>query len=329
LDFVPITVGHTTREAFLASMELAKHVEALGFYRYWISEHHNMPGIASAATPLVINFIAGATKTIRVGAGGIMLPNHSPLTVAEQFGTLEAMYPNRIDLGLGRAPGTDRLTAKALRRGSVDASEFPEDLSELRGFFEPTLTPKAVRAIPGEGADIPLWLLGSGDFSAKLAAELGLPFAFASHFAPTYLMPALKLYRERFKQSLDLQQPRSMAAINVFAADTMEEAQRIATSAKLQFLSLIRNNPGKLPQPVDSMDGFWSKQEEAIVNAQYEYTVIGTKDDVKRGIDDFIKMTGVDEVMIITTAYDLADRKKTYDIIAEALEIRKESNHYD
>lgn len=329
LDFVPITEGNTTQDAFLASMELAKHVEDLGFYRYWISEHHNMPGIASAATPLVMNFIASATSSIRVGAGGIMLPNHSPLTVAEQFGTLEAMYPNRIDLGLGRAPGTDRLTARALRRGTIDATDFPEDLSELRSFFEATTTPKAVRAIPGEGSDIPIWLLGSSDYSARLAAQIGLPFAFASHFAPTYLMPALKLYRDLFKPSDDLKQPRSMAAINVFAADTKEEAERIATSAKLQFLSLIRNNPGKLPKPVDSMDGFWSKQEEAVVSAQYEYTIIGTKDDVKREINDFINMTGVDEVMIITTAYTLEDRKKTYDIIAQALEIRKENNCYE
>ncbi|MCL1989493.1 MAG: LLM class flavin-dependent oxidoreductase [Defluviitaleaceae bacterium] len=320
LDFVPIIEGYGAKEAYLQSIALAQHVEQLGYGRYWISEHHNMPGIASAATPLVMSYIAGATKHIRIGAGGVMLPNHAPLIVAEQFGTLEAMYPRRIDLGLGRAPGTDRQTARALRRNRLtNGDDFPEQLAELRHYFKSPSSGQAVRAIPGEGQDIPIWLLGSSDFSARLAAKLGLPFAFASHFAPAHLLPALKIYREMFQPSEVLQKPYAMAAVNIFAADTHAEAEKIATSATLQFLSLIRNMPGKLPKPVDHLAGYVSEQEQAVVKSQYEYTFIGTGTAVKADLERFIEWTEVDEVMIVSSAYDLEARKRTYDIVAEVI----------
>ena len=323
LDFVPINEGQSIKEAYHHAIELAKHVEKLGYYRYWISEHHNMPGIASAATSIVMSYIASATSTIRIGAGGIMLPNHAPLIVAEQFGTLEAMFPKRIDLGLGRAPGTDPKTAVALRRGSIDVDDFPKELEELRTYFKPTLKAGSVRAIPGEGQNIPIWLLGSSDFSARLAAELGLPFSFASHFAPALLLPALKLYRDKFQSSDVLNKPYTMAAVNVFAADTLEAAEKIATSAKLQFLNLIRNKPSKLPQPVETMDGRWNEHERALVERQYTYTFVGTAETIKADLTHFIQLTQVDEIMIITSAYDLEARKKTYDMIAQVMEVGK------
>jgi len=313
LDLVPIVQGSTTRDAYLQSMDLARHVEKLGFERYWIAEHHNMPGIASAATSVVISYIAGATEKIRVGAGGIMLPNHAPLVIAEQFGTLEAMFPGRIDLGLGRAPGSDGKTAIALQR---DRRDFPQLLTELRHYFDGMA---AVRAIPGEKQDIPIWLLGSSDYSARLAGRLGLPFAFASHFSPDHTLVAMNAYREAFTPSAVLQEPYAMVAINVFAAETSEQAAKIATSSQQQFLSLIRNNPGQLPPPVDDMDKLWSEIEKYHVMRQLSGTVIGNPEEVKAGIQQFIDETGADEIMIVTSTYDPQARLDSYSIVAEIM----------
>ncbi|MCL1949916.1 MAG: LLM class flavin-dependent oxidoreductase [Turicibacter sp.] len=310
LDLVPIVEGKTARDAYLDSMELAKHVEKLGFERYWVAEHHNMPGIASAATSVVLSYIAGATEKIRVGAGGIMLPNHSPLVIAEQFGTLEAMFPGRIDLGLGRAPGSDGKTALALRRHRED---FPALLTELQHYFE-GLAP--VKAVPGHGTEMPIWLLGSSDFSAQLAGRLGLPFAFATHFAPDNTLVALKKYRDSFVPSKILQEPYSMIAINVFASDDSRHAEKIATSSQQQFLSLIRNTPGKMPPPVDSMETIWNGIEKYHVLSQLSATVIGNPEEVREGIEEYLQETEVDELMIVTSCYHLEDRLRSYEIIA-------------
>ncbi|MGZ5006000.1 MAG: LLM class flavin-dependent oxidoreductase, partial [Chthoniobacterales bacterium] len=259
LDLSPIVEGGDAAQAFRNTVDLARHAEEWGYHRYWLAEHHNLPGIASAATSLVIGHVAGATKTIRVGAGGIMLPNHAPLVIAEQFGTLESLYPGRIDLGLGRAPGSDQVTARALRRYLGSSGEtFPDDLLELQSYFRPAAPNERLRAVPGAGLDVPLYLLGSSDFSARLAAELGLPFAFASHFAPEYLHVALKIYRNEFKPSAQLQKPHTMIGVGLFAADTDREAQRLATSAQLMFLNLVRGRPSELPPPIETMNGQWS-----------------------------------------------------------------------
>ena len=255
LDLAPIIEGGDASLAFRNTLDLARHAEQWGYHRFWMAEHHNMPGIASAATSVLIGHVAGGTKRIRVGAGGIMLPNHAPLAIAEQFGTLEALYPGRIDLGLGRAPGSDQLTARALRRNlGSDGDTFPQDVLELQSYFEPAQPDQVLQAVPGAGANVPLYLLGSSDFSAQLAAELGLPFAFASHFAPDYLEVALALYRRHFKPSAALAKPYAIVGAGVFAAETDAEAERLATSAQLQFLNLIRGHPGKLPPPVESME---------------------------------------------------------------------------
>ena len=314
LDLVPIVQGRTVRDAYLESMNLAKHVEKLGYERYWIAEHHNMPGIASAATSVVISYIAGATEKIRVGAGGIMLPNHAPLVIAEQFGTLEAMFPGRIDLGLGRAPGSDGKTAMALQR---DRRDFPQLLTELRHYFE-GIAP--VRAIPGEKQDIPIWLLGSSDYSARLAGHLGLPFAFASHFSPDNTLTAMRAYHDAFTPGV-LKEPHAMIAINVFAAETSEQAAKIATSSQQQFLSLIRNTPGQLPPPVDSMEAIWSDIEKYHVMRQLAGTVIGNPEEVKACIQQYIDETGADEVMIVTSTYDPGARLDSYKIVAEVMGI--------
>src|SRR4051812_33531192 len=264
LDLVAVAEGRTPGDALRDSLDLARHVERLGYHRFWVAEHHNMAGIASAATAVVIGHIAGGTSTIRVGAGGIMLPNHTPLVIAEQFGTLESLYPGRIDLGLGRAPGGDQNNARALRRypgGSGDT--FPNDLLELLSFFRKAEPDQAVRAVPGEGLEVPIWLLGSSDFSASLAAELGLPFAFASHFAPEFLLPALELYRENFRPSGRLAEPSAMVGVNVVAAATDAEARWLFTSQQQSALNMVRGRPGQLPPPVDSMDGRWNAAERA------------------------------------------------------------------
>ncbi|CAG9621623.1 LLM class flavin-dependent oxidoreductase [Sutcliffiella rhizosphaerae] len=318
LDLAPIVEGSNASVSFQNSVELAQHVEGLGFTRYWLAEHHNMRGIASSATSVVIGHIAGATKTIRVGSGGIMLPNHAPLVIAEQFGTLESLYPGRIDLGLGRAPGSDQLTAAALRRDRKSGGEdFPNQLAELRSYFNPDGTTR-VRAVPGEGLEIPIWLLGSSGFSARLSADLGLPFAFASHFSPDYTLPALEYYKANFKPSDQLSEPYAMIGVNVIAAETDEEAEYLGTSIKQQFLNLIRGKPGQLQPPISNMDTLWSAYEKHAVNQQLKYTVTGSKESVKTQLKQIQEETQADEIIVNTHVYDQNARLISYQILADA-----------
>lgn len=318
LDLAPITVGSTPGQAFKHTLDLAQHVEKWGYHRFWLAEHHNMPGIGSSATSVVIGYVAGGTSKIRVGSGGIMLPNHAPLVIAEQFGTLEAMYPGRIDLGLGRAPGSDQLTAMAMRRDvRANGQEFPEQLEQLRSYLDPDSKFNRVRAIPGEGQEIPIWLLGSSGFSSALAAKLGLPFSFASHFSPEYTVPALTQYRDSFQPSSVLDKPCAMVGVNVFAADTTEEAEYLATSYQQQFLSLIRNTPGQLPPPVKTMEDLWSEQEKMIIMKQLKTSIIGNPDEVKRQLQAFLDETQADEMIINSAIYDHNARLRSYEIVAE------------
>jgi len=314
LDLAPIVEGGTASDAFRNSVELAQHAERLG---YWVAEHHSMPGIASAATSVVIARIAGETATIRVGSGGIMLPNHAPLVIAEQFGTLDAMFPGRIDLGLGRAPGSDRATAHALRR-SLDSDEFPRLLQELQYFLKEAAVGQKVQAVPGAGSNIPIWLLGSSGFSAQLAGQLGLPFSFAAHFSPENTLPALQLYRDNFRPSEVLDKPYAMVALNVFAADTIREATRLSTSQHQSFLNLIRGKPGKIQPPVDDMDTIWTAAEKAMVQKRLGGSVIGDPATVKQELEAFAERTAADELIVNAIIFDQADRLRSYEIVAEA-----------
>jgi luciferase family oxidoreductase group 1 len=318
LDLCPIPQGSTAADAFRNSLDLAQHAERWGYRRYWLAEHHNMPGIASAATSVVIGHIAGGTKTIRVGSGGIMLPNHSPLVIAEQFGTLASLYPDRIDLGLGRAPGTDPLTVRALRRdlaGGVD--EFPHDVQELQHYFSPANPARKIRAVPGSGLNVPIWLLGSSLFSAQLAARLGLPFAFASHFAPAEMMNALTLYRGEFQPSPQFGRSYAMLGINVIAADTDAEARRNFTSLQQSFINLRRGMPGQIPPPIDDIDAFCPPQERAGVDYALSCSAVGSADSVERGLRSFMQATNADELMITANLYDHAARLRSFEIVAE------------
>jgi luciferase family oxidoreductase group 1 len=317
LDLATIRAGDTAADAFRRSLALAQHAERFGYTRYWLAEHHNMESVASAATSVLIGYIAGGTRTIRVGSGGVMLPNHAPLIIAEQFGTLESLYPGRIDLGLGRAPGTDAVTSAALRRpakGSVD--DFPRDVLELLSYFAPPDAAARVRAIPGEGLQVPVWLLGSSLYSAQLAGMLGLPFAFASHFAPTYLYEALEMYREHFKPSEHLQQPYVLACVNVVAAQTDAEAHHLATSFQMLALGLIRNHRKPLQPPVESMDTLWSEGERAAVQQFATFSFIGSSGTVQQSLQAFLERTDVDEIMVTSHIYDHAARLRSYEIIA-------------
>ena len=319
LDLAPIIEGGDAAQAFRNSVDLAQHCERFGYHRYWLAEHHNMPGIASAATSVIIGHVAGATKTIRVGAGGVMLPNHAPLAIAEQFGTLAALYPGRIDLGLGRAPGSDRLTAHALRRSLGSSGDtFPQDVRELQSYFRPASPEQRLRAVPGAGLNVPLYLLGSSDFSAQLAAELGLPFAFASHFAPEYLHVALKLYRQNFKPSAQLARPYAMVGLGLFAAETDDKAHRLATSAQLMFLNLVRGRPGELPAPVESLDGSWSAAERAAVAERMHYAIVGSPETVRRRLEQILEETQADEFIATGQIFDHAARVRSFEIGAEA-----------
>lgn len=318
LDLSPVARGSNPGESLRNSRDLAQHAEALGFHRYWLAEHHNMTGIASAATSVVIGFIAEGTKTIRVGSGGIMLPNHAPLVIAEQFGTLASLYPGRIDLGLGRAPGTDQGTARALRRSMGPSDDrFPDDVQELQLFLGPQQPGQTVRAVPGMDTNVPLWLLGSSLFSAQLAAHLGLPFAFASHFAPDMMMKALEVYRHMFRPSEVLDKPYAMLGINVVAAETDEEARRLFTSQQQAFWNLRRGAPGQLPPPVNSMDGVWTPMEKAQVDHALSCAVVGSPDTVRDGLAQFIERTGADELIITAQIFDHAARKTSYSIVAD------------
>lgn len=318
LDLSPVNVGATPADSFRNTLSLAQHVERLGYKRFWLAEHHNMQGIASAATSVVIGYVAAGTQKIRVGAGGIMLPNHAPIVIAEQFGTLESLYPNRIDLGLGRAPGSDQATAHALRRTLMtDGDDFPELLEELRFFFQTPAENQRVQAVPGGGLKIPIWLLGSSLFSAKLAGELGLPYAFAGHFSPEYILPAMQLYRNSFEFSGDLQKPYAMLALNVVAAETDEEAQFLATSQIQSFLNLIRGKPGKIQPPVKSMQGLWNEREKMLVESRTGGSIVGSRETVKAGLERILETTEADELMINAMIFDHAARLRSYEIIAE------------
>ncbi len=317
LDLSNIVQGGSVADALNRSRELARHAEQLGYRRFWLAEHHNMPGIASAATAVVIGHVAAGTSTIRLGSGGIMLPNHSPLVIAEQFGTLAALYPGRIDLGLGRAPGTDQPTARALRRGAKDVSDdFPEDVAELQAYFQPAVPGQVVQAVPGAGLDVPIWILGSSLFGAQLAAAFGLPFAFASHFAPDHLDEALAIYRSGFRPSAQLARPYAMAAIGVVAAETDAAARRLATSLQQSFVLLRRGAPAPLPPPIDSMDGFWNPMEKAGVEHAFSEAVIGSRETVKRGLAAFLQRTRVDELMVTAAIHDHAARLRSFEIVA-------------
>ncbi len=319
LDLSPIPHGSTAAEALRRTLDMAQHAERWGFHRYWLAEHHSMPGIASAATSVVIGYVAGGTSRMRIGSGGIMLPNHAPLVIAEQFGTLESLYPGRIDLGLGRAPGSDRATMRALRRRlDGDTDDFPQQLAELRAFLQPRNPGAAVRAIPGEGLDIPIWLLGSSTYSAQMAGYLGLPFAFAGQFSPAFMQSALELYRMRFEPSESLSAPYAMVGVNVFAADTEEEARRLSTSHQQMHLSLVRGTPGQVPPPVDSMEGLWLPEEKASIESTLSASIIGTPEMVHEQLQAFVAATDADELIINTIAYDHAARLRSYEIVAQA-----------
>jgi luciferase family oxidoreductase group 1 len=318
LDLVPITAGSDAGDALRRSADLARHAERLGYRRFWVAEHHNMPGIASAATAVVIAHLAAATATIRVGAGGIMLPNHAPMVIAEQFGTLEALHPGRIDLGLGRAPGTDGYAAQALRRDPMRASQFPQDVQELQAFLAPARPGQAVQAVPGAGADVPLWILGSSTFGAQLAAHLGLPYAFASHFAPDDLLEALRLYRATFRPSAQLAASHAMAGLNVVAAETDEEARHLFTTIQQGFANIRRGRPGPYQPPVDDIEAYWSPAERAQATHMLRHAVVGSPETVRAGLQDFADLTGADELMIVSAVFDHGARLRSYEIIAEA-----------
>jgi luciferase family oxidoreductase group 1 len=317
LDLCPVPAGASPADALRNTLALARHAEALGFRRYWLAEHHNMPGIASAATAVVIGYVAQGTSTIRVGSGGVMLPNHAPLLIAEQFGTLASLYPGRIDLGLGRAPGTDQRTAQALRRDARDADRFPQDVQELQAYFEPVVPGQRVRAVPGAGVDVPIWLLGSSLFSAQLAALLGLPFAFASHFAPDELFRALEVYRARFTPSPRLERPYVMAAANVVAAETDAEARRQFTSQQQSFVNLRRGTPGQVPLPIDDIDAFWSPLERDAVEHALAHSFVGDPGTVLRGLRRFREATGADEIMVTAHLAEQPARLRSLELVAE------------
>jgi luciferase family oxidoreductase group 1 len=318
LDLSPIVEGSTAAESLRHSLDLARHAERLGYKRFWLAEHHNMTGIASAATSVVIGYVAGGTSQIRVGAGGIMLPNHAPIVIAEQFGTLESLYPGRIDLGLGRAPGSDQRTALALRRTlHTDGDDFPELLEELRFFFREPVAGQRVRAVPGAGLNVPIWLLGSSGFSARLAGELGLPFAFAGHFSPENILPALDIYRRNFTASDALDAPLAMLALNVIAAETDEEAWYLASSQFQSFLALTRGTPGQIKPPVENMDELWDEREKSLVETRLGGSIIGSAETVERELERVLNETKADELMINAMIYDHEKRLRSYEIVAE------------
>ena len=326
LDLAPILEGGDAAQSFRNSLDLAQHAERLGYRRFWLAEHHNIPSVASAATSVLIAHVAGGTSTIRVGAGGIMLPNHPPLVIAEQFGTLASLFPGRIDLGLGRAPGSDQITARALRRPPTAGDTFPQDVLELMAYFRPAEPGQAVRAVPGAGLDVPIWILGSSTFGAQLAAALGLPFAFASHFAPAMLEQALDVYRAQFKPSHQLEEPYVMLGVNVFAAETEVEARRLFTSLQQAFINLRRGRPGPLRPPAEGFVATLVPFERAMLDDMLSYSVVGTRDQVRDGIAGIVARTGANELMIASQIYDHGARLASYEIAAQANEALLETS---
>jgi luciferase family oxidoreductase group 1 len=316
LDLAPVPQGSTPGDALRRSLDLARHVENWGYRRFWLAEHHNMIGIASAATAVVIGYIAGGTQTIRVGSGGIMLPNHAPMVIAEQFGTLESLYHGRIDLGLGRAPGTDQRTLRALRRDPSTADAFPQDVLELQALLGPLRPGQTVQAVPGTDLNVPLWILGSSLFGAQLAAMLGLPFAFASHFAPEALMQALEIYRARFKPSAQLDRPYAMVGCNIVAAETDAEARRLFTSIQQSFTNLFRGTRGQLQPPIDDIDSYWSPGEKAQAMDMLACSFVGAPATIERDLARFVERTGADELMVASAIYDHPARLRSYELLA-------------
>ncbi len=317
LDLVPVPEGATPGDALRQSLQLAQLAERLGYTRYWVAEHHNMTGIASAATSVVIGFLASGTRTLRLGAGGVMLPNHAPLVIAEQFGTLEALYPGRIELGLGRAPGTDQRTMRALRRDVHSADNFPADVQELQMWLGPVQPGQAVQAVPGGGSNVPLWILGSSHYGAQLAAALGLPYSFASHFAPDALYDALALYHQHFRPSAQLAKPYAMVGVNVVVAETDEAARRLFTSQQQAFVNLLRGHPGRYPPPLDDIETFWTPTEKAHVTRMLRCSIVGSPQTVKQGLDAFVDDTRADELMVVSAVFDPQARLRSYELLAE------------
>ena len=320
LDLAPVPAGSTPGDALRNSRNLAQHAERWGYRRYWLAEHHNMVGIASAATAVAIGYVAEGTQTIRVGSGGVMLPNHAPLVIAEQFGTLESLFPGRIDLGLGRAPGTDGRTLRALRRDPAAADTFPQDVVELQALLGPSRPGQAVQAVPGTGTNIPIWILGSSLFGAQLAAMLGLPYAFASHFAPDALMQALQVYRARFQPSAQLKRPYVMVGVNVVAAETDAQAQYLFTSLQQSFTNLFRGTRGLLQPPIDDIESYWSPMEKAQASGMLACSFVGSAATVQRGLQGFLEETQADELMVASGLYDHSARLRSYEMLAEVRE---------
>ena len=317
LDLVPVRVEDTPADALRNTLELAQHCERWGYLRYWMAEHHNMAGIASAATSVVIGYVAAGTQTMRIGAGGVMLPNHSPLVIAEQFGTLESLYPGRIDLGLGRAPGTDQVAMMALRRDPHASERFLEDVVELRGLFGPAQPAQRYRAVPGEGLNVPLWILGSSLYGAQVAAYLGLPYAFASHFAPDALMDAIRVYRDRFQPSEQLDRPYVMPGINVVAADTDDEAKHLFTSLQQRFVNMVRGTRGKLSPPIPDIEEYWTPAEKALATRMLACSFVGSPQSLQRQLDRFIEQTGADELIVASAIHDRLARLRSYELLAQ------------
>ncbi len=317
LELVRVTEETDARGALDNARDLAAHAEEWGYRRIWVAEHHNMIGIASAATSVVLAHLAAGTKTIRVGAGGIMLPNHSPYVIAEQFGTLARLFPDRIDLGLGRAPGTDQMTLRALRRSPEAADQFPQDVLELQAFLAPAGPNQRIQAVPAAGTEVPLWILGSSNFGAMLAGELGLPYAFASHFAPELLLQALQIYRSRFKPSEQLSQPYAMVGVNVIAAETDAEARRLATTQQMSFTNMFRGTRGLSQPPIDDIETYWSPMEKAQAQQMLARSIIGSPETVRVGLQKLVAETGADELIIVSDVYDHGARLRSFEMIAE------------
>ena len=322
LDLAVVTEGSSARQAIQNSRDLARKAEKLGYNRFWMAEHHNMENIASSATSLLLGHIADATEKIRIGSGGIMLPNHSPLVIAEQFGTLATIYPNRVDLGLGRAPGTDQVTASAIRPDRMQqVQSFPQNVRQLQKYLSKDNSDSKVRAFPGEGTEVPIWLLGSSTDSAFLAAELGLPYAFASHFAPQQLVPALRIYRERFKPSAQLDQPWFMPCVNVILADSDEEAEFLSTSMLQMFMGVVTGDRSPMKPPVDSMEGIWNEHTKYAVKKMLAYSFTGSAENAKEEISNFLSQTKADELMVSTYIYDHEQRLRSYELLADVMNI--------